>query len=261
MRNYTPNELKEIYNRQPLEIKEMLTSAEIFGMLEKIYGKYNLDVGQSEKLGNDIAMVIMDIYAFEDLQKNMGRLYNLPLEITDKILAELESAVISSVRLVKKQLRDRSITDKGEIPIPTKNPAPRNNNGGAPIQKPPISINKINLPGANVPPSFQKQEKSNVAPILTNPPARPTIPATQPTQAPSSQGQSATPDLSRQGLDKLQPQQERNQNFVADKLNTTVKIPKQEVKIEAPSPEASATQRPPQAKPSYESKDPYREAI
>lgn len=98
MKEYTDEQILEMYENLPEDLKGAIFSVEMTEAVKKIGEKYQLAIDKIGALGNETGMVMLGVTHSRDFIPNLASRLNMDKETARKIADEISSLIFSKVR-------------------------------------------------------------------------------------------------------------------------------------------------------------------
>jgi hypothetical protein len=121
MQKYTDEQIKNLYNNLPEDLKKVIFSAEIGESIKKIGEKYNLLIDKTGILGNETGMVMLGLTHPKDYLSNLAERLKIDKESAAKIGEDVNNMVFAKVRESLKKIHG---VDGESVPSPNLPAAP-----------------------------------------------------------------------------------------------------------------------------------------
>lgn len=96
--NYTKEQLNEIFDKLPEDLKDAIFSIDSATAMEEIGAKYHLHIDQIGNLGSETGYVLLGVELPESLIGKISQKLGLSMETSAQIASELNTKVFSKVR-------------------------------------------------------------------------------------------------------------------------------------------------------------------
>ncbi|MDO8183604.1 MAG: hypothetical protein Q7T49_01280 [bacterium] len=116
-----PKKMREIYNKLPEDIREVISSTEHLDRVENIGKKFNLHIDQIGQLGEKTLWVTMGILKPQDFINSLSESLKMPIEQIKPIVVEINNQVFAPIRESLKKVHQ--LNEDGGGPIVAAKPA------------------------------------------------------------------------------------------------------------------------------------------
>jgi len=118
MTKLTPQQLKEIYQKLPEDLKEAIFSVKSAEVIQAVGKKYNLAVDKTGELADETGLVMLGLTHPRDFISNLAQRLGVDKETARKIAEEVNTQIFATVRESLKKIHG-----VGEAPSPRPEPS------------------------------------------------------------------------------------------------------------------------------------------
>jgi hypothetical protein len=111
MTKLTPQQLREIYQKLPEDLKDAIFSVDSAEIIQFLGKKYNLAVDKIGELADETGLVMLGVTHPRDFISNLAQRINFDKETARKIAEEINTQIFAKVRTSLKKIH--GITEEG----------------------------------------------------------------------------------------------------------------------------------------------------